>query len=122
MPYEYILELLRARVAAADKPDEDGIVVSDGLTEPFIVERSWSGPAGYYLEQWSIRRDGKEILYEGDLKSISIRGLQSVSTFTDQVDAPIPLEAGTYQLAFVVEGRFMGFSEIRVSSKETVAA
>lgn len=122
MPYEYILELLKARVAPADRPYEEGILTVDGLTEPFIVERSWSGPAGYYLEQWSIRRSGSEIIYSGDVKSISIRGLQSISTFTDRVDTPIPLEAGTYQLAFVVEGRFMGFTEIRVSSKETVAA
>lgn len=122
MPYEYVLELVKVRVTPAERTYEDGILVSEGFTQPFVVERSWSGPAGWYLEQWSIRRGGKEILYTSDIKSISVRGIQSVSSYTDLVEKSVPLEAGTYQLVFVIEGRFMGSVDIEVRSIDTAAA
>jgi hypothetical protein len=122
MPHEYIIELIDAKVVPADRPHGEGIIVADGSTLPFLVERGWSGPSGYYLEQWSIRKSGREILYTGEVKPISVRGPQSVTRYTDRVDNPIKLEDGTYMLAFVVEGRFMGSTEIQVRSEEKLAA
>jgi hypothetical protein len=122
MPQEYIVELVTARVVPEDRPFEEGILIEDGLTMPFLVERGWSGPSGYYLEQWSIRRSGSEILYTGELKPIFVRGPQSVTQYTDRVDTPFELEEGTYLLAFVVEGRFMASKEIQARSSENVAA
>jgi hypothetical protein len=122
MPQEYIIELVEARVIPVDRPFQEGILVEDGLTLPFLVERGWSGPSGNYLEQWSIRRSGREVLHTGALRPISVRGPQSVTRYTDRVDDPIPLETGTYLLAFVIEGRFMGSKEFQVSSEEKAEA
>ncbi|MGH2810264.1 MAG: hypothetical protein ACRDIA_05220 [Actinomycetota bacterium] len=112
MPEMYQLELVTARVAPAEEPLEDGIRLKNGKTLPFLVERTWSGPAGSYNEQWSIRRGGKEIVYGSESKPIWVKGLQSIRTYTDRVDEPISLEAGTYNLVFVAEGYFMGSREI----------
>ena len=106
------LELVKARVAPADEPLEDGIRLNNGRTMPFLVERTWSGPAGGYNEQWSIRRGGKEIVYSSESKPVWVKGLQSIRTYTDRVDEPISLDAGTYNLVFIAEGYFMGSREI----------
>lgn len=115
------MDLIKARVASADRPWEDRIVVAEGRAKPFAVERSWSGPAGNYREQWSIRRGMKDVVYEATARSISVWGMQSVSDFTDRV-APISLEPGSYRLVFTIEGRFMGSVEaIAVAGKEAAA-
>lgn len=121
MPQEYILDLIKARVAPADRPWEDGVMAEDGMTEPFLVERSWSGPAGHYSEQWSIRRGGKEVLFESEVQRRFVRGLQAVTTYVDRVDSPISMEPGTYQLIFIVEGRYMGSVSFEVGAKKTAA-
>lgn len=122
MVQEYTLELIRARVAPAEAPFEQGIKLIDGKTAPFIVERGWSGPGGNYTEQWSIRRGGREVLYKSEEKLIFVRGIQSITAYKDQVDEPIELSPGDYNLVFIVGGMFMGSVEITASATETAAA
>lgn len=121
MPAEYALELNRVRAFPSDRRWEEGIVLAGGRTQPFVVERSWAGPAGHYIEQWSIRK-GPEVLYRSQAKSIAVRGMQSISTFADEVTEPLELEPGTYKLVFVVEGRFMGSADVEVSARDSEAA
>lgn len=116
MPQEYLLELVKARVVRADRPWQEGIATRDGKTLPFIVERVWSGPAGNYVEQWSIRSDMATVVYQGPARYIRVQGMQSISTYRDRVDDPIGLDAGTYRLIFVVEGRFMGSATVQVEA------
>jgi hypothetical protein len=122
MPKDYALELVSARVTPARRPWEEGIPVSGGSTRPFRVVRSWSGPAGHYIEQWSIRRAVREVVYEHPPKEINVRGMQSISEHQDQIEQPLTLEPGEYLLVFVVEGRFMGSVEIQAVASDEAAA
>lgn len=122
MPQDYVLDLVRASVTPIDSPFEEGIQCRDGVTLPFKLIRSWSGPAGTYTEQWSIRRGGAEVIYRHPAQLINVRGMQSVSDFTDTVTEPLELPAGVYKLVFVVEGRFMGAVDIEVKETADQAA
>lgn len=83
----------------------EGIPLRDGKTLPFVVIREWSAPAGYYLEQWFlVKPDTGEVFYEGPAKQVLVWGLQSRTEIEDEVDEPIPLEAGTYQIVFALGG------------------
>lgn len=119
---EIYLELVGAKVAPADRPYEQGIEIVDGRTKPFVVERSWIGPMGHYWEQWSIQREGGEVVLDGESQRIFVRGFQSIRTFTDRVEEPVALEPGKYNLVFHVEGVFMGSAEIEAASNSTAAA
>jgi hypothetical protein len=103
MPEQYFLQLVRPRVAPAARPWELGIPLEDGKTSPFVVERGWVGPAGTYIEEWSIRR-GDRVLYRHPPAYIEVRGFQSVRRFTDTVRTPLTLEPGHYDIVLVVEG------------------
>lgn len=110
---EIVLELVRAGVRPEGKPGESGIYLSGGGTgpfvvEPFVVERGWSGVAGYYNEQWSIRRGGTEVLYTSESRQLFVRGVQSVTSYTDTVLDRIRLDPGEYNLVFLVEGMYLG--------------
>ena len=59
---EYFLTLVGPRVTPATRPWESGLPIEDGHTIPFVVDRGWVGPAGTYIEQWSIRT-GDTVLY-----------------------------------------------------------
>jgi hypothetical protein len=107
MPEEYFLTLVGPRVAPANRPGASGLPLEDGHTLPFVVDRGWVGPAGTYIEQWSIR-DGDKILYRHPAKYIEVRGFQSVRRFSDTVRAPLRLEPGIYDITFVVEDYRMG--------------
>lgn len=122
MPSNAFLELVNSRVAWADRPWENRIAVTDGRTLPFIVERSWSGAAGNYIEQWSIRREMRDIMYKSEPRQIFVRGLQSLTKHTDRVNEPIALDPGSYRLVFVVEGYFMGSADIEVVAAGSAAA
>lgn len=106
MPKSFQLQLIKAKVAPADQPWGEGIV-ADGGIKPFIVERSWSGPAGHYSEHWTIRKDG-EVVVDGPRQVIFVRGMQTVRTFQDVVHPPRTMGPGSHELVFTVEGRFMG--------------
>jgi hypothetical protein len=107
MPEEYFLTLVGPRVAPATRPAASGLPLEDGHTLPFVVDRGWVGPAGTYIEQWSIR-DGERILYRHPAKYIEVRGFQSVRRFSDTVRVPLRLEPGIYDITFVVEDYRMG--------------
>src|SRR6266436_6395986 len=107
MPEEYFLTLVGPRVTPAARPWASGLPLEDGHTLPFVVDRGWVGPAGTYIEQWSIR-DGERILYRHPAKYIEVRGFQSVRRFSDTVRAPLRLEPGIYDITFVVEDYRMG--------------
>ncbi|HEY2665462.1 MAG TPA: hypothetical protein VGK51_01345, partial [Actinomycetota bacterium] len=107
MPKEYFLTLVGPRVAPANRPGASGLPLEDGHTLPFVVDRGWVGPAGTYIEQWSIR-DGEKILYRHPAKYIEVRGFQSVRRFSDTVRTPLRLESGIYDITFVVENYRMG--------------
>jgi hypothetical protein len=118
MPQSYYLDLVSAKACPADRPYDNGIVTIGGKAKPFLVVRSWSGPSGVYNEQWSLRRGGKDVIHRGPMRQLSVRGMQSVTERTDRVSESITLEPGTYQLVFVVEGRFMGSVPIDVRTIE----
>lgn len=118
MAHDYYLELNWARVAPAERTFADGIVTQEGTTAPFLVERSWSGPAGHYNEQWFIRDSEGKAIFEGPTRVISVRGFQSESRFVDVVGNAITLVAGSYQLTFLVEGRHMGAADIEVKAAD----
>lgn len=122
MPQDVLIELVSAKVARVDRQWESTIEVREGKSLPFLVERSWSGPAGHYIEQWSLRRGMREVVYKSQPNSVFVRGIQSLTTHTDRVEEAIPLEPGSYRLVFVVEGYFMGSVEVEVVSTGSAAA
>jgi len=122
MPENYNLELIKARVAPLESPHQDGLVILSGRVAPFLVERGWAGPSGSYWEQWSIRKGNREIVHQGEMRQIYVRGIQSITSYTDEVQTPITLEPGEYQLVFIVEGLFMGSVEIQATEKPSAAA
>ena len=107
MPEEYFLQLVQPRVAPAARPWESGLPLENGRTAPFVVDRGWVGPAGTYIEEWSIRR-GDKVLYRHPAAYIEVRGFQAVRRFTDTVRTPLALEPGDYDIVLVVEGYRMG--------------
>ncbi|MEO7803873.1 MAG: hypothetical protein ABIS18_05575 [Actinomycetota bacterium] len=117
---DYYVELSGAKVAPVAAPYETGIITQAGATRPFLVEREWSGPAGHYNEQWSIRQ-GNKVLHTCDVKLRFIKGFQSASRYVDVVDLPLEIAPGSYSLVFVVEGRFMGAADIEVRDSPTAA-
>ena len=121
MQQEILVELVRAG-ARPEGDSVEGIIVDRGGTKPFVVERGWSGPAGYYLEQWSIRRGGREVLYQSEPRQIFVRGVQSVTNYTDTVTDRIRLEPGNYQLVFLIDGMFMGNVEVHAEAGGAAAA
>jgi hypothetical protein len=122
MPREILVELVRAGVRPEGHPEATGILVSGGRTRPFVVERGWSGAEGYYNEEWSIRKGGRQVLYQTEPRLIFIRGVQSVTTYTDTVDERIRLEPGDYQLVFLIEGMYVGHIDIRATALERATA
>ena len=115
------LELVKARVASVDRWWEDGILLQDGYTLPFLVERGWSGPAGHYIEEWWIAAGNGPVLFHFGWHEIFVHGLQSVSRFVDRVDHRIPLEPGRYHLAFGIMGVFMGAVDFEARAVEPAA-
>jgi hypothetical protein len=64
----------------------------------------------------------QEVVYEHPPAQIQVRGMQSVSDYTDRVAQPVTLEPGDYEVVFVVEGRFMGSAEVKVIPATGAAA
>jgi hypothetical protein len=115
------VDLVRARVAPTERSWEEGIMLESGKSRPFVVERGWSGPAGTYIEGWSILREGRYVVHQSQPKYISVRGMQAVSTVTDRVDRPIAMEPGTYDLVFIVDGFKMGSIKVEARPNEAAA-
>lgn len=82
-----------------------GIPVADGEALPFVVERKWNAPAGYYPEQWFLIDPAtREILHEGPSKQTLIIGLATWTDVTDTSPGGFPLEPGSYQIVFALGG------------------
>lgn len=120
MPEEYFLQIVGPRVSPAAASWESGLPLEGGTTAPFIVDRGWVGPAGTYIEEWSIRREGK-ILYRHPPAYIQVRGQQSVRRFSDTVRTPLVLEPGTYDICFVVERYLMGSITVEAAPLESLS-
>ncbi|MGH2807573.1 MAG: hypothetical protein ACRDKT_09885 [Actinomycetota bacterium] len=100
-----------------------GIPIRDGKTLPFKVYRAWSGPAGYYPEQWFlVHPETKEVLHEGPGPVRLIWGLQSLTEFTDEVTTPLELGPGRYLIVFALGGLKGGELEVEAVSAESPAA
>lgn len=121
MQQEIVVELVRAG-ARPEGESGEGILINGGGTRPFVVERGWSGVAGYYNEQWSIRRGGREVLYQSEPRLIFVRGLQSVTNYTDTVNDRIRLDPGDYELVFLIDGMFMGHVPVQAKALQAAAA
>ncbi|MGQ0679465.1 MAG: hypothetical protein ACT4OM_07400 [Actinomycetota bacterium] len=118
MLQEIVLELVRAGVAPEGRPGESGVLVSEGGTRPFVVTRGWSGVAGYYNEQWSLRRGGRQILYSSPARQIFVRGLQSVTSYSDAVAGRVRLDPGEYNLVFTMDGLYLGHVDLIARSAD----
>jgi len=93
----------------------EGIAVRDGMSLPFVVERQWSAPAGYYVEQWFlVKPDTGEVFIEGPAKQSLILGLQARTELIDEIPDRFPLEPGTYQLVFALGGLKGGEADVQV--------
>ncbi len=103
-------KILHAAVAPLKMEHGDsGIPVRAGKTLPFRVTRSWSAPAGVYLERfYLIDPNSREVLFEGREREESILGLQAITELEDVVTASLSVPPGTYALVFSLGGIFGG--------------
>lgn len=93
----------------------EGISVRDGRSLPFVVQREWSAPAGYYVEQWFlVKPDTGEVFIEGPSRQALILGLQARTELIDEVPERFELEPGAYQLVFSLGGLKGGEIEVQV--------
>lgn len=97
-----------------------GIPVRDGKTQPFVVTRQWSAPAGRYPETWYlVHPETGEVYLEGPQRVALIWGLQSATELTDVVHDSLDLQPGTYKLVFALGGLKGG--EVDVATVEAGA-
>jgi hypothetical protein len=100
-----------------------GLVLRDGRSLPFVVERSWNAPAGNYPERWYIVDPAsREVLYEGPERLARIWGLQSWTELRDQISTPIELRPGSYWLVFALGGIMGGQVDFEAAEAEAEAA
>lgn len=82
-----------------------GIPVRAGKTLPFVVERGWNAPAGNYAETWYlVHPESREVLFEGPAQVRLIRGLATITEFTDEVRDDLVLKPGPYKIVFALDG------------------
>ena len=97
--------------------------MKDGTTLPFKVTRSWSAPAGVYIEQmFLIDPKSREVLYEGRARETAIWGLQGTTERTDEIDTNLNLQPGTYALVFALDSVEGGRFEVDAHEVSTQAA
>ena len=82
-----------------------GIPVRAGKTLPFVVERGWNAPAGYYTETWFlVHPESREVLFEGPGQVRLVRGLPTITDFSDEVRIDLTLQPGPYKIVFALDG------------------
>ena len=102
---------------------DSGIPVRKGKTLPFRLAREWSAPAGQYVEQWFIvQPDTREVFHEGPARQVSLFGLQALTEVVDEVTVPIPLEPGSYQIFFSIDGVLGGQFDVEAVEAPAEAA
>lgn len=100
-----------------------GIPVREGHTLPFVISRSWSAPAGRYLESWYlIDPTSREVLHQGRGHERLIWGLQGLTEITDEVNESFPLAPGAYQIVFSLGGQLGGGLDTQAVEVNTEAA
>ena len=101
----------------------EGITIREGRTLPFVVHREWLAPAGHYQEQWFlIDPETREVLYEGEAKLRSIRGLQALTACEDVVSEPLAVPPGRYRIVFALGGLQGGELDVEVAEAPAEAA
>ncbi len=84
---------------------DSGLALRDGHTVPFVVERAWLAPIGYYEETWYlVDPQTREVLYEGPKRVELIFGLQALTRLADTVTEPLALTRGRYLIVFALGG------------------
>lgn len=84
---------------------EPGIALRGGRTLPFVVERSWSAPAGYYPERFYVVDPAtRAIIFEGPESIALMWGLQGLTEVRTEVTESFALDSGTYLLVFALGG------------------
>lgn len=107
----YILDLVKVTITPAGDETRSGIELEGAYSRPFTVERNWSGPVGYYFEQVVVKQDD-QVVFESEPRQIFVRGLQSQTTHTDTVEQRVRLKPGPCQVAFVIDGELMAYTEV----------
>lgn len=119
MGHIYDVNLIKSRVTPDDDPADSGILVEGSLSLPFTVERSWSGPSGYYMEQFQIR-SGDTVLYQSAPLQTFVRGVQSLSSYRTHVGDRFSLEPGNCQLVFLLDDVAQDAVEVPVKAVAAV--
>lgn len=82
-----------------------GIPVRSGKTQPFIVERIWSSPAGDYPEAfYLIDPATREVLFEGPVVTRAMWGLQARTEVAQTISTSFALPPGKYAVVFALGG------------------
>jgi hypothetical protein len=98
---------------------ETGLPIVNGEALPFVVERKWNAPAGYYPEQWFlIDPNTREILYEGPEKRVLIIGLATWTDVSDTSPGGFSLAPGAYQIVFALGGVQGGVVDVQAVAIE----
>jgi hypothetical protein len=101
-----------------------GIALRAGRTLPFVLRREWSAPAGHQVETWYlVVPSTREVVHEGSRREVSVWGLQGLTEIVEEVIEPIPLQPGTYEIVFALDGVMGGKLEIEAfeASEEEAA-
>jgi hypothetical protein len=113
-------KIIRASVRPVRLSYGGGIPVRGGETLPFVVERGWNAPLGYYNEAWYlVHPETREVLYEGGARVRLIQGLPTVTDVSDEVAGGFRLDPGSYKVVFALDGYKGG--EIDVEAVEVPA-
>ena len=100
-----------------------GIPTKNGASLPFRVKRTWSAPAGHYVEQWYVvDPKTREVLFESPPGEVHLMGLQAPTTLTDEVTDGIRLKTGSYLLVYALGGVSGGEFEVEAVEVEAEAA
>ncbi|MDQ4144154.1 MAG: hypothetical protein M3198_10510 [Actinomycetota bacterium] len=120
----YQRKVVSTRVAPARVTFGDsGIPIRKGKTLPFRLSRQWSAPAGQYVERWYlVQPDTREVLHEGPARTVSLFGLQALTEITDDVTVPIPLQPGSYQIFYSLNGLLGGQFDVEAIEAPAEAA
>jgi hypothetical protein len=100
-----------------------GVALRDGRSLPFVLRREWSAPAGRQIETWYLVVPAtREVVYEGPRREVSLWGLQGLTEVVDEVVEPIPLEPGSYEIVFSLDGVMGGKLEFEAFDAPTEEA
>lgn len=111
----YVLDLVKVMITPSGDETRSGIELEGPYSRPFTVYREWSGPVGYYFEQLVIKQE-EEVAFESEPKQIFVRGLQSVTGYTDTVNQRARLKAGPCRVEFLIDGELMAYTEVEAFS------